>query len=310
MTGAAPHPLADPRWLAAARRRPAPWRLAAGILLAFAIYLAGAGGTVALWILRAGPDGAASAMADLIGGETPGAMLVLLASFGFMALGAWAAARALHGRRLPEMTGPRAALWSDFRLAAAVTLAANAVPVALAIAYGDMARALDPWRWALALMPAIPLIALQTGAEELVFRGYIQGQLAARFRSPWIWAALPSLAFGAAHWAPDTGSAAFAIVAATALFGLAAADLTMLTGRLGAAWGLHFANNLVALTLIGTQGGLPGLALWRTPRTLAETPGAPLLVGLDMALLALIWIAIRTVLRRRLQSEGAANTSP
>lgn len=304
MTGAAPHPLADPRWLAAARRRPAIWRLAAGIVTALAIYLIGAGAMVGGYAALAGPG----AVGGLMTGETPGAMLVLLASFLFMALGAWAAARWLHGRRLAETIGPRGPVWQDFRLAAGVVLAANALPVALALASGEPVRALDPALWALLLLPAIPLVALQTGAEELLFRGYLQGQLAARFRSPVVWAVLPSLAFGAAHWDPGQGGAAWGIVAATALFGLAAADLTALTGRLGAAWGLHFANNLVALTVIGTQGALPGLALWRTPWTLAEAPAAPLLIALDMGILAAIWAAIRALLKRRLQRAGAANT--
>ena len=305
MTGAPSHPLADPRWLAAARRRPASWRLALGVLLALAIYLAGAAGLV----VAAAAWAPALPLADVILGETPAAMFLLLATFGFMALGAWAAARLLHGRRLREMVGPRGPAWRDFRLAAAITLAANAVPVAVAVASGEVDRALDPAPWALLLLPALGLIALQTGAEELLFRGYLQGQLAARFRSPAIWAVLPSLAFGAAHWSPQMGGLAWGIVAATALFGLAAADLTALTGRLGAAWGLHFGNNAVALTLIATPEALPGLALWRTPWTLAETPAAPALLALDMALFALIWLAIRTLLKRRLQREGAANTS-
>ena len=304
MTGAAPHPLADSRWLAAARRRPALWRLGAGTLAALAIYVVGAGAVVAGYAWMAGPE----EVGGLMTGETPGAMLVLLASFLFMALGAWAAARWLHGRRLPEMLGPRGPAWRDFRLAAGVVLAANALPIALAIASGEMIPSLDPLLWALLLLPAIPLVALQTGAEELLFRGYLQGQLAARFRSPVIWAVLPSIAFGAAHWDGSHGAAAWAIVAATALFGLAAADLTALTGRLGAAWGLHFANNLVALTVIGTQGALPGLALWRTPWTLAEAPAAPLLIALDMGILVAIWAVVRTALRRRLQRAGAANT--
>ena len=314
MTGAAPRPLADPSWLAAARRRPALWRLAAGVLLALAIYLAGAGAAVGVWMrLVARPEDAASAaraVGAFVGGETPGAMLFLLGTFAFMGLGAWAAARWLHRRRLGEIVGPRAAAWRDFRLAAAVVLVLNAGPVALAVASGEVALALDPALWALLLVPAIPLIALQTGAEELLFRGYLQGQLAARFRSPLVWAVLPSLAFGAAHWEAENGAAAWGILGATALFGLAAADLTAMTGRLGAAWGLHFANNLGALTLIGTQGALPGLALWRTPWALAEAPAAPALILFDMALLAVIWLAVRTLLRRRLQSAGAANTSP
>ncbi len=45
---------------------------------------------------------------------------------------------------------------------------------------------------------------IQTGAEELVFRGYLQQQLAARFASPLIWMVLPALIFGAVHYDPAT----------------------------------------------------------------------------------------------------------
>ncbi len=309
MPGAAPHPLADPRWLAAARRRPALWRLAAGLALALAIY-AGTLAALAAGIAYAlGPDRGVAAMRSLGAGEAPGAVLALLTTFAAMALGAWAAARALHRRRLRELIGPRAPAWRDFRLAAGVTLAVNLPLLALAVGLADLERALDPATWALLLLPAIPLIALQTGAEELLFRGYLQGQLAARFRSPLVWALLPSLAFGAAHWDGTGGPAAWGIVAATALFGLAAADLTALTGRLGAAWGLHFANNLVALTVIGVPGALPGLALWRTPWTLREAPGGLGLLALDMAVLVLIWALTRRALTARLQRAEAANTS-
>ncbi len=310
MPGAAPHPLADPRWLAAARRRPALWRLAIGLALALAIYAGTLAALAAGLAFAFGPGRAEAAMRALGAGEAPGAVLALLATIAAMALAAWAAARALHGRHLGEMTGPRAPALRDFRLAAGITLAVNLPLLALALGAIDLSRALDPAAWALLLVPAIPLIALQTGAEELLFRGYLQGQLAARFRSPLAWAVLPSLAFGAAHWDAAGGPSAWGIVAATALFGLAAADLTALTGRLGAAWGLHFANNLVALTVIGTPGALPGLALWRTPWTLEEAPGGLAILTLDMAALVLVWALVRRALVARLQRAGAANTPP
>lgn len=309
MTGAAPHPLADPRWLAAARRRPALWRLGLGILLALAVYVGGIALLVPAGALVVGWPEAAGFADRVATGEDPAAILALLATFGLMAAGAWAAARLLHGRRLREMVGPAGPAWRDFRDAAGVTLALGAASLALALGTGDAVRAMEPARWALLLLPAVPLLLLQTGAEELLFRGYLQGQLAARFRSPLIWAALPSLAFGALHWDPSLGWPAGYYVAATAVFGLIAADLTALTGRLGAAWGLHFANNVFPLALLGTPGSLPGLALWRLPGPLAEMEGAGLLIALDTAVLVAIWAAIRALIRRRLQREGAANTS-
>lgn len=117
--------------------------------------------------------------------------------------------------------------------------------------------------WFISLVPALALILFQTFAEEAVFRGYLLQQLRARFRSVWVWAILPSLAFGALHF--DANS--FGLINASAyvlnatVMGTLAALVTLRTGNLGAAAGLHFGNN-AALVLIGIGGNLDGFSLW------------------------------------------------
>lgn len=117
--------------------------------------------------------------------------------------------------------------------------------------------------WLLGLVPALALILFQTFAEEAVFRGYLLQQLRARFVSVWIWGVLPSLAFGALHF--DAFSFGFlnasAYVLNATVMGTLAALVTLRTGNLGAAAGLHFGNN-AALTLIGIGGNLDGFSLW------------------------------------------------
>jgi uncharacterized protein len=49
-------------------------------------------------------------------------------------------------------------------------------------------------------------------------------------------------------------------VGAAATFGLIAADLTARTGSIGAAWGFHFANNTMAITILATDGTITGLS--------------------------------------------------
>jgi membrane protease YdiL (CAAX protease family) len=46
-------------------------------------------------------------------------------------------------------------------------------------------------------------VLIQTGAEEVLFRGYMQQQLAARFSSPILWMVLPSAIFAALHYQPE-----------------------------------------------------------------------------------------------------------
>jgi len=120
-----------------------------------------------------------------------------------------------------------------------------------------------PW-----LVPTMAFIFVQVFAEELVFRGYLQPALAARFRSPVIWLILPALLFGALHWQPGTfGSNAPLVVAAATLMGIVTGHVTARTGNISAALGLHFMNNCVGMLLVAVQGDLSVLSLYLHPVT-------------------------------------------
>ena len=301
-------PTADPAFVAAAARRPQLWRLVAGLVVAGLIYAAGAAGTIAGWVMLSGMDPAMAAE-TLIGGSSPAGLLVLLGSFAFMALGAWAAARWMHGRRLAEMIGPRAPALRDFLIGAGVVLGLNLLVVVWYAATEPLAPGLPLRTWLTLLPLALLLLLIQTGAEELLFRGYLQGQLMARFASPLVWMLLPALAFGVLHYDPvGAGANAWTVVAATFAFGLVAADLTAITGRLGAAWGFHFGNNVIAILVIAVEGGLPALALARTPFSLADPEAGGTAMLLDGAVLLVAWLVVRGLLKRALQPHGAANT--
>lgn len=125
----------------------------------------------------------------------------------------------------------------------------------------EQARPLGTWLAGLA--PALGLIFLQTFAEEAVFRGYLLQQLRARFRSVLIWGVAPALVFGLLHFDPGTygyGNAAAYVLNATVM-GTLAALVTLRTGTLGAAAGLHFGNN-AALVLVGIRGNFEGFSLF------------------------------------------------
>jgi len=110
---------------------------------------------------------------------------------------------------------------------------------------------------------------------------------------------LPSIAFGLVHLDPaGAGPNTWIVIVAAAAFGLATADLTAVTGSIGAAWGFHFVNNCVALLLIATQGTIPGLALFLTPYFVSDSALIRDLVLVDLATLAIAWGVIRRVLRR------------
>lgn len=288
------------RFIAPARGHPQLWRLLLGaVLIALCTLLGTAAIFGAGWLASGGGEDGAPWADRMVSAETPLGTLLLLFSFAGMAAGAMLAARWVHKRPARTLFGPAVRVLRDFVGAAAVVGALMGLSLAFwSISY-DAVPGLAPLTWA-ALLPATLLgLAIQTGAEELVFRGYLQQQLAARFRSPLVWALLPSLLFGAIHYNPALPTeGALILMGAAALFGLAAADLTARTGSIGAAWGFHFANNLLAIGVLSTEGTITGLALFRTPYALDESATLDLLILVDLAFLVLAWWLVRRVVSR------------
>lgn len=296
------HYLAPPfaQYVHPARARPQIWRLIAGLVLTIVIYAAwlalmGAG----LWLLT-GPDQIAQRLAETAMGSTPISLIILLCSFVGMALGPFAAVRWLHRRSVGSLFGRAPVVLRDFCLGVGVLGAIAAVGLMLLPQTGDRVLSVSWQMWAAFLPLAIIGLLIQTGAEELVFRGYLQQQLAARFASPLIWMIFPSVLFGMVHYAPDLlGPTAWYVVLATGLFGLVAADLTARSGSIGLAWGLHFANNFFAILIVTAGGGLDGLALYRLPFAHDDLDIMRPLIFADMAGLVLAWVICRLVLRSR-----------
>ncbi|MCC6001914.1 MAG: CPBP family intramembrane metalloprotease [Pararhodobacter sp.] len=288
-------------FIAPARAYPQLWRLVLGLMVIGAVYAGWMGMMgVGLW-LAAGGEGLEERLEAVARGDTPWHLILLLATFPGMALGVWVAVRFLHWRGWCSLFGRPAVVLRDFMLGVAILAAVNAVLVLVLLPFAPpLERATPTALWLVFLPLALAGILIQTGSEELVFRGYLQQQLAVRFASPLMWLVLPSILFGLAHYAPEQmGANTWLIVAATGLFGLIAADLTARTGALGLAWGLHFANNVMAILVLSAMGGLDGLALFRIPDGATSDSDLGLLILADMALMALVWGICVLWLRRR-----------
>ena len=80
--------------------------------------------------------------------------------------------------------------------------------------------------------------------------------------------------------------------------GLFAADLTAKTGSIGAAWGIHFANNFNGIALIATDGTITGLALYLTPYSAADPDLLGWSVVPSFLLLAASWYLTRRLTAR------------
>lgn len=286
-------------FVAPARLRPALWRLGLGLILAFAVYGLGIAAIFGILVAVSGLDGATAWMGRMAAADTPTATLLVLATFIGMALGPMVAARLLHRRTVLSLFGPRGRLLRHFAIAAAICGVLNGVTALIPSGIVPMAN-LDPGLWAAFLPLAIVSILVQTGAEEILFRGYIQSQLAARFASPLAWMVLPSALFAVLHYQPGImGDNAWLVVAAVFLFAMCAADLTARTGTIGAAWGFHFANNAVAILFLALDGPLSGLALYTVPMGSVPAADLRLMLVSGIGVTLTIWLAIRFAVGRR-----------
>ena len=295
-------PLPNPAFaafVAPARPGRALWRTLLGLALILAIYAGSVALSLAVVGMVHGTDAAFRLAEELVYAESPGATLFLLATFAGMAAGPLVVAPLVHRRAPVTLFGRPARVLRDFVAAAAATGALYALTVGIWSLFYDAVPGLPPATW-LALLPLTLLgLLLQTGAEELVFRGYLMQQLAARFLSPLVWMLVPALLFALVHYNPElSGENAAILVGGTLLFGLFAADLTVATGSIGAAWGFHFANNVLALAVVSTQGTITGVALYLTPYAVDGAGAGRLALLADYAILTAAWAFCRLAVRR------------
>ncbi|MFS4438255.1 CPBP family intramembrane glutamic endopeptidase [Paracoccaceae bacterium GXU_MW_L88] len=169
---------------------------------------------------------------------------------------------AVQGRPLRAVIGPLDV--KNYLLGTLAAIALGFVGIALAHLFSSPIVHHDIPGW-LALIPiAIPVIFIQTLTEELVFRGWLQSSLIARFGKQWVGLVIPSLIFGLAHY---QGTPAFGLsyVGLTFLMGMIAGIITLRTGSIWAASGVHFGNNIYALLLLGLDNPMGRFQYWTLP---------------------------------------------
>ncbi|WP_170394654.1 CPBP family intramembrane glutamic endopeptidase [Ruegeria arenilitoris] len=280
-----------------ARARPELWRLAAGLGIVLVLYVTLNAVLFAFIGQLLQPDQAQG----LLQGTSTSAALILLLSFGFLTLGVAIAARQMQHRSLAAILGPRRLLLQQFWMVLRALVILGLIMAALP-PYGmgeTLTQNLALSTWLLLLPVSVIAVLIQTSAEEVLFRGYIQQCLAARFRSPAIWMGVPSVLFAAGHYAPGvTGENALLVAIWACIFGLLAADLTARSGTLGPAIALHFLNNAVALLFISLPETLSGLALYLLPYDMSETGSLRQWLFVDFAVMTVSWLTARLALRR------------
>ncbi len=142
------------------------------------------------------------------------------------------------------------------------------------------------WRDYLAIVVvALVVVPFQAASEEFVFRGLLLQTLTAWFRTPWVGMVVSSLLFLSAHGYTDP-LVWFELV----LLAMTMCWLSIRTGGLEAAIGLHVCNNSLSL-LVGGLSGVPDL---RQAGDFSVVQVLPLVV----AILVYAWIVDRRAARR------------
>jgi membrane protease YdiL (CAAX protease family) len=229
------------------------WRYAVGIVLTLVIWMVGTA-FLTVPFLNA-PDSVA-------------AFSVSLLTFGLLIVGTWLATAWLHRRSFGSLIGPSGRLNGRRLLLGAGIWAGLLILVTLAnvifmgVRYTFNANFLQGWPY---LLAALVLIPLQTSAEEFFFRGYLL-QASGRLTKNWlVLSLLNGVLFTLPHLAnPEVEQNDFLIAFLNwFLVGAGWTLITLRSGSLDYALGIHDINILLLTVLFGyTGGGLPPIALF------------------------------------------------
>lgn len=172
--------------------------------------------------------------------------------------------RPLFGMGLMDLIAPGRRFDTGMLIRSATIFA---LPVLATILYGlisgELVRSQVAWRTFLIWLPAtIILFALQSAAEELLFRGYLAQGMQVMLGRTIVTVLSTALLFTLAHEGSDIRAvwAQRADIMVTALF---LSWTTLRFGRLEAAMGVHIANNILFACFFGGAAGgvldFPGL---------------------------------------------------
>ncbi len=204
-------------------------------------------------------------------GSTPADLAALLFSFFFIWLSIALVSRWLHRHPLHALYGPTFKInWQHFLIGAGLAFATAIISetsvYTISSHFFEPSSQANPnitatlWlRW---VIPISAVIFIQIGAEEVLFHGYLLQHLCARGGRLWWSIFLPSLFFGMLHFNfPVFGMNAFSYVLHTSVAGIILYLVTLKTGNLGAALGLHFGVNAL-LMIFGLDAHLDGMSLF------------------------------------------------
>jgi uncharacterized protein len=272
-----------PYILSAQSGRNHAWRYLATFTLVTLLVLAGSAASHFLVRL----ESAAGGLPLAPGGQIPPLLLLGLnfLPYAFIPLGLWIGLSQLHQRSFLSLINADWSFnWRRFFLSAGLWLGLL-VLADLFLAWrvpGRYALTFDASAFFPFFAAALVLVPIQAAGEELLYRGYLAQGIGLRggFWLAWL---MPSLLFGLLHYNPAFGwEQAIPVIALSLMLGW----ITLRSGGLELAIGLHVVHNLYGLALVSSpHSPLPapalltvrpetGLVLVASPELAAAASGA------------------------------------
>ncbi len=286
-------------FLTPARARSEPWRLVVGLGLGLVIFIGLQWAAIGVLIALLPPEDLMTVQTEMAQGNTQMGAVLMLGSFGMMMVAVAGVTGQVHQRSPLTLLGPPMRAVKQFRqVTGALLLLMLAIWLLPPSEFlSPLERNLATGDWLRFLPLALPALLIQVSAEEMLFRGYLQQQLGARFRHPAVWMVVPSLLFGVLHYRPDLPDTTWLLIAWAVLFGVLAADLTARSGSLGPAIALHLVTNASAILFVSSDDMLSGLSLYRMPVALDDPAQLWPYLLIDLGIMGTSWLAARLALR-------------
>ncbi len=247
---------------------------------------------------------------DLMGGEIE-TYLGLFVLFGSVALlhlvlALWI--RVLYGRKYFSLINPLGRNWRKdaFWGLGFFLLASLVLGVLDLFFWNDPVGMNSDWRlgrWLLWLLPVAGIVLLQSSAEELAFRGFMQQYLARLTGMRWVYYLIPSALWALMHLGNYDGVwMRWCFVISTFLMGLILADWADLRGSLIGPIVIHFVNNFYAVCIVSNSLDPVPSSIWMMDLSAMSDQA----IGIFSIISSLGMLAAYCPIRARLKSAQQA----
>lgn len=236
--------------------------------------------------------------------QTGYSALLLLASVAVSHIAIWAWVRLVHSRSYISLIDPYQSGFKSqwtFTLLFALANVVFSILISLVL-FTDVFSTQYVWdfgSWSMWLIPLAIMIFLQSSAEEVFFRGYLQQYLARLFPNRWIYYIIPALIWASIHWSNvESQTMRISVVASIFVMGVIFADWADVTGSL---WGpilYHTLNNMTVFLISGNSMFPIDTVIWYTDLSAIDDNIIAYTQIVSSVAMAGVYLSIRNLLPR------------